>query len=280
MSTDLALTTPSNGGLLMDMETWNQSLTQCSVLVKSGFLPKGIDTPEKAMLVACKAYDLKIGLMAAFDGMAVFNGRICMFGSLALALFRRVPGHVFDVVEHSDTICRVNVGRPGMKTREISFTIEEAKRAGLLGKDNWKNYPKDMLMWRVVARANKQVFSDVTGGMNLQEEMETIDVQHRDNTEDKAKAAQNLLGAGKAKVESTTPAPEAKEPEATEQPPRDENALANPKAVEEYIKAFGKLGISEEVLLAEMMCSDRATLTVRDMEYVKKWYKKEIEAKK
>lgn len=52
---------------------------------------------------------------------------------------------------------------------EVSFSMAEARRAGLLGKDNWKNYPDDLLVWRDVSRTAKRYFSDVLMGLEIAE---------------------------------------------------------------------------------------------------------------
>jgi len=52
---------------------------------------------------------------------------------------------------------------------EVSFSIGEARRAGLLSKDNWKNYPDDLLVWRTVSRTAKRYFSDVLMGLEIAE---------------------------------------------------------------------------------------------------------------
>jgi hypothetical protein len=50
--------------------------------------------------------------------------------------------------------------------------MEDAKRAGLLGKDNWKNYPRRMLQMRARSWALRDCFSDVLLGMRLAEELQ------------------------------------------------------------------------------------------------------------
>jgi hypothetical protein len=45
-----------------------------------------------------------------------------------------------------------------------SFTIQEAQEAGLLGKDNWKKYPSDMLFARAISRGAKRFAPGIFGG--------------------------------------------------------------------------------------------------------------------
>jgi hypothetical protein len=42
-----------------------------------------------------------------------------------------------------------------------TYTIEQARKAGLLEKDNWKNYPEDMLFARNISRGSRRYTPDV-----------------------------------------------------------------------------------------------------------------------
>ncbi len=61
--------------------------------------------------------------------------------------------------------------RRGREEVRTSFSVEDAKQAGLWGKSNWKNYPDDMLIWRAVSRMGKRYFADVTLGLEVHEIM-------------------------------------------------------------------------------------------------------------
>jgi hypothetical protein len=52
-----------------------------------------------------------------------------------------------------------------------SFTIEEAKNADLLKKDNWKFYPKRMLKARAVSYAVRDLFPDIFAGVYAPDEI-------------------------------------------------------------------------------------------------------------
>jgi hypothetical protein len=58
----------------------------------------------------------------------------------------------------------------------IKWTITDAKQAGLLGKDNWRNYPRQMLSARVQAEGVQVV--DPGAGLGMMTPEEAIDVQN------------------------------------------------------------------------------------------------------
>lgn len=56
----------------------------------------------------------------------------------------------------------------------VEWTFEQAKKAGLTGKDNWKNYPQAMLRARCIAEGVRAVFPGAIGGMLTVEEAHDI----------------------------------------------------------------------------------------------------------
>jgi len=73
------------------------------------------------------------------------------------------PTYSFTIVEHTDDVCQLDF-YDGEKLKGSSrFTIADAKRAGLLGGDNWRNYPKNMLYARAMANGIRFIFPDLIG---------------------------------------------------------------------------------------------------------------------
>jgi len=58
-----------------------------------------------------------------------------------------------------------------------SFSLSEAKKAGLLEKDNWKFYPKDMLDARAFDRAMSEIADDIKHGLKSPEIISGGDIQ-------------------------------------------------------------------------------------------------------
>ena len=57
----------------------------------------------------------------------------------------------------------------------ISWSIEDAKAAGLLGKDVWKQYPRQMLKARVISEGVRAVYPAVTIGVYTPEEVRDME---------------------------------------------------------------------------------------------------------
>ena len=81
-----------------------------------------------------------------------------------LLLVRR-KGH--QVLGKSDPDGAIVTGRRGDTGEEmtVTFTVDDAKRAGLTSKKGnvWSHYPQDMLYWRAISRLCRRLFTDCLG---------------------------------------------------------------------------------------------------------------------
>lgn len=65
-----------------------------------------------------------------------------------------------------------------------SYTMEDAKLAGLAYKDNWKKFPKAMLRARVLSSGIRAVYPHATSGMYVPEEVQDFEPKEDNNVID------------------------------------------------------------------------------------------------
>jgi hypothetical protein len=108
--------------------------------------------------------DLGLSPMQSVQGIYVVKGKPQMAAQTWLALARRA-GHRVTVLEHTNETCTVEVirGDTGEKHAE-TFTIEDAKRAKLAGKDVWQSYPRRMLLARAVSDCCRFICPEIALG--------------------------------------------------------------------------------------------------------------------
>lgn len=151
--------------LIPAQSEWTIMREMAITLVKSGFLPTSIKTAEAAMAVMLKGRELNVPAMQAFSLIHIIQGKPCVAPELMLALiFRNVPGAVVNILETTAERCLIEAKRPGGKLTKFNWTMEDAKKADLLGKDNWRKYPRAMLRSRNVAETARSVFPDAIMG--------------------------------------------------------------------------------------------------------------------
>jgi hypothetical protein len=162
---------------------WNQIKDICLAAVKSGMLPTSIKTVEAASIIALKSRELGLPLMVGFSNIHVINGKPCMSAELIQSQARKnLPGLIFNIVKTDDKICEVSAQRPerGSTAVKVSFSIEDAKRAGLLTKDPWKNYPAAMLRARAITACLRVVCPDALMGVSYTpEELNSDQFDHQ-----------------------------------------------------------------------------------------------------
>ena len=131
------------------------------------FVPKGLrGKPEAVMAAMLYGREAGVGEMQALSKIHVVDGRPGMAAELMRALVFQ-HGHELWIEESSSTRCIV-AGKRRDSTREtrVTWTLDDGKRAGLLGKDNWKKYPDAMLLARATAKLCRAVFPDVLAGLS------------------------------------------------------------------------------------------------------------------
>ena len=129
-----------------------------------------------------------LGLSAATALMNIYNvnGMPSMKADLKLALAKRHPEYAGCEIDANTERCIVKMKRRNENGTEESiistFTIEDAKRAGLFPKkDNWRMYPQRMLKARAISYAVNDLFPDIVFGMLSSEEAQDID-RHTEKT--------------------------------------------------------------------------------------------------
>jgi hypothetical protein len=155
--------------------TFDSACNLAKLLANSDLVPKDFRNKWENCFVAMQwGNELGLSPLQAVQNIAVINGRPSLWGDAAIALVRASPVCEY-VREHEGDatrgVCRVK--RRGDPMEQVrTFTIEEAKAAGLLSKDSpWKYYPKRMLQMRARAFALRDVFPDVLKGISIAEEV-------------------------------------------------------------------------------------------------------------
>jgi len=140
-------------------------ITQLAAYVaKSGLF--AVKTAEAAAVVMLTGASLGISPVAALRGVHVIQGRAALDATLIAGLAQRHPDCEFWTVrECSNERCTIETRRRGSDPVTRTWTLDDAKRAGLAGKDNWKNYPAAMLRARCTAELARMVYPDALFGV-------------------------------------------------------------------------------------------------------------------
>lgn len=150
---------------------WNTMASMAQQLVPTGFLPKAVDTPQKAVAIVLKGRELGIPPMYALSNITVIQGKPTANAELMLALVKRAYGRdVIWVEKSTPAVAAIGYLVHG-KPKFYEFTIDMAQKAGLMSNPTWNKYPDAMLRARAISAVCRMEFPEVIGGMYVPGEL-------------------------------------------------------------------------------------------------------------
>lgn len=181
--TELARRAPVSAGgrvLAIVPQSFDEAWRCAQLLAASGMTPKDIDTPEKVMATIMAGAEIGMAPFQALQSFAVINGRPALWGDGLLGVVRARGVKVHETLEGEgeSMVARCTVTRPDGEEVTRSFSVDDAKRAGLWKKAGpWTAYPQRMLQMRARAWAIRDACADITRGIQMIEEAQDVEVR-------------------------------------------------------------------------------------------------------
>jgi hypothetical protein len=178
MSTAIALREASNAMASDPYKPTNmeQAMSLAKLVASSDLAPKDYRGKPANVFVAMQmGHELGLSPMQSIQNIAVINGRPSVWGDALLALCQAHPS--FEDIQETDdgdtATCLIK--RRGRSPVSRSFSMDDAKRAGLLGKQGpWSSYPARMRQMRARGFALRDAFADALRGLSSAEEQEDV----------------------------------------------------------------------------------------------------------
>jgi len=125
-------------------------------LRRTGFLPSHIRDGVSFAAIVLMGRELGMGTMAACRKLQVIKGTVTERADSQLARFKSAGGRA-EFKELSETRAVLILRHPNGDQHTETFTIEDAKRAGLASNDNYNKHPKAMLRSRAITAGLKSI---------------------------------------------------------------------------------------------------------------------------
>lgn len=156
-------------------QSLDEAFRVANAIAASGLAPKGLEKPEQVLVSIMAGAELGFAPFQSMQSFAVVNGKPSLWGDAIPAL---LWSRGFDIEEWYDdddnatkAFCKVT--RPSGKEVLRTFSIADAKKAGLQGKQGpWQTAQKRMLQMRARAFAARDGAADVLRGMQVYEEVQ------------------------------------------------------------------------------------------------------------
>lgn len=167
--------------IIPSTDEFSTMMQMADVMVRGGFLPQSIKTPQAAISIIMLGRELNIPPWQAINGINVIGGKPTVSPQLMMALIER-SGLLEDIkVTDNGNECSVTMKRKGRSPHTETFSMADAERmktkedgkvVSLAEKFNWRSMPKVMRKWRAVSACARFVFPDVLMGIYTTEEID------------------------------------------------------------------------------------------------------------
>jgi len=141
-------------------------------LRRTGFLPAHIKDGVSFAAIVLMGREMGMGTMAACRKLQVIKGTVTERADSQLARFKSAGGHA-EFKELSESRAVLVLKHPNGDTHTETFTLDDAKRAGLASNDNYHKHPKAMLRSRAITAGLKSVGWEGASGLYDPDEVET-----------------------------------------------------------------------------------------------------------
>lgn len=137
--------------------------------VASGMFGRDIDRVSKAITKIMAGQELGMAPFAAMRAIHVIEGNATLSANTMAAMIKRSGRYDYEVKEKSADKCVIDYfetrGGTRRKIGTETFDQDEAHKAGLMNKSNWRNYPKAMMFARCMSNGVRTYAPDVFNGM-------------------------------------------------------------------------------------------------------------------
>lgn len=134
-------------------------------------LPRSYRENPGAVLLADQwARARGIDTLTAIQSVAFVDGKPLVDATMQRALAERA-GYEIRVLSPTDTEATVVVLKAGVELGRETFTLDDAKRRGLAGKQNWQRTPRNMLVARATSNALRFYAPSVLLGLVLEDDV-------------------------------------------------------------------------------------------------------------
>jgi len=156
MTATKALTVYSKQAAAVEPLDLDAMLELAKQLVPTGFLPDHIKSAGQCVAIILTGRELGMQPMRAIRSLQMVKGKVVENADSQLARFKTEGGSA-KFKELTDAKAVLWLRHPNGDEHTEPFTIEDAKRAGLLSNPSWQKYPRAMLRSRCITAGLKSV---------------------------------------------------------------------------------------------------------------------------
>lgn len=162
-----------------------EPMTIGKVFAESGMFPD-IKSQAQAAVKILAGRELGLSPFESMKNLYLVNGKLAIQSNALSALVKSNPKYDYKVDSITNEECKITffevIGDKKEPLGTSEFTFKDAAKAGLVNKDNWKSYPRNMLFARALANGVRFYCPDAACGWLVTEEAEDILPENRRET--------------------------------------------------------------------------------------------------
>ena len=136
---------------------------QAKILFASGLFPL-ISSEAQAAAIIMAGAEMGLGAVESLREIQIVKGKLAFSSALISARIKASGKYNFSVIENGDNACVLRFFEEGEIVGESSFSLEDAKKAGLLSNPVWSKFPRNMLFARALTNGARWYCSEVFSG--------------------------------------------------------------------------------------------------------------------
>lgn len=164
----------------------NQILAHARQAAESKFFSDSKEAAQAFVKISA-GLELGFGPFQSMTGIHIIKGKPSVSASLMASAVKASSKYDYRIKQHTDMVCEIEFYQDGQALQPTSkYTVDDARKAGLMSNPVWKNHPKNMLFARAMSNGVKWHCPDVFGtavytpdelGAPVNEDGDIIDVQ-------------------------------------------------------------------------------------------------------
>lgn len=139
-------------------------MQQIGKLFAASGMFQDVRSEAQAVVKIMAGAELGLSPFAAMAELHVIKSKVTLSAGLLAKKVKASGKYNYRVVEHSDKVCSIDFFEGGEKIGNETFTIEQARKAGV---QNLDKFPKNMLFARAISNGVRFYCPDVTGEIGV-----------------------------------------------------------------------------------------------------------------
>ena len=162
-----------------ELDIFREPMALSEVFVKSGMF-SDVKSQAQGVVKILAGKELGLTPFQSMGGLYFVNGKIGIQANIVSGLIRKSKKYDYSILKLTDELCEIEFldiseKETPKKLGTSSFGKADAARAGLINKDNYKNYPSDMYFARAISRGAKRYTPDALMGYSTIEELQDVE---------------------------------------------------------------------------------------------------------